>query len=60
DDQRLTTWFDVFMPTLDLRKPEVVGPMTDSAMYWLEKYELDGCLHDASKHIDLLFWRELS
>ncbi|MFN7655849.1 MAG: alpha-amylase family glycosyl hydrolase [Cyclobacteriaceae bacterium] len=60
DDQRLTTWFDVFMPTLDLRKPEVVGPMTDSAMYWLEKYELDGFRHDASKHIDLLFWRELS
>ncbi len=60
DDQRLTTWFDVFMPTLDLRKPEVVGPMTDSAMYWLEKYDLDGFRHDASKHIDLLFWRELS
>lgn len=60
DDQRLTTWFDVFMPTLDLRKPEVVGPMTDTAMYWLEKYDLDGFRHDASKHIDLLFWRELT
>ncbi|MFM8913994.1 MAG: alpha-amylase family glycosyl hydrolase, partial [Flammeovirgaceae bacterium] len=31
DDQRLTTWFDTFMPTLDLRKPEVVNPMTDTA-----------------------------
>ncbi len=60
DDQRLTTWFDVFMPTLDLRKPEVVGPMTDTALFWLEKYELDGFRHDASKHIDLLFWRELT
>lgn len=60
DDQRLTTWFDVFMPTLDLRKPEVVGPMTDTAMYWVEKYDLDGFRHDASKHIDLLFWRELT
>ncbi len=60
DDQRLTTWFDVFMPTFDLRKPEVVGPMTDTAMFWLEKYELDGFRHDASKHIDLLFWRELT
>jgi glycosidase len=60
DDHRLTTWFDVFLPTLDLRKPEVVGPMTDSAMYWLENYELDGFRHDASKHIDLLFWRELT
>jgi glycosidase len=60
DDQRLTTWFDVFMPTLDLRKPEVVGPMTDTAMFWLQKYDFDGFRHDASKHIDLLFWRELT
>ncbi|MFN7259736.1 MAG: alpha-amylase family glycosyl hydrolase, partial [Cyclobacteriaceae bacterium] len=60
DDQRLTTWFDVFMPTLDLRKREVVDPMTDTALFWLEKYELEGFRHDASKHIDLLFWRELT
>lgn len=60
DDQRLTTWFDVFLPTLDLRKPEVVSPMTDTAMYWVEQYDLDGFRHDASKHIDLLFWRELT
>lgn len=60
DDQRLTTWFDLFLPTLDLRKPEVVGPMTDTALFWLEEYDLDGFRHDASKHIDLLFWRELT
>ncbi|MCX8491585.1 MAG: alpha-amylase family glycosyl hydrolase [Cyclobacteriaceae bacterium] len=47
DDQRLTTWFDVFMPTLDLRKRKVVDPMTDTALFWLEKYELDGFRHDA-------------
>ncbi len=60
DDERLTTWFDVFLPTLDLRNPAVVGPMTDTAMYWLQNYALDGFRHDASKHIDLLFWRELT
>ncbi|MFM7486053.1 MAG: alpha-amylase family glycosyl hydrolase, partial [Cytophagales bacterium] len=60
DDQRLTTWFDTFMPTLDLRKPEVVNPMTDTALYWLKNFELDGFRHDASKHIDLLFWRTLT
>lgn len=60
DDERLTTWFDVFLPTLDLRKPEVVGPMTDTAMFWLQNYAIDGFRHDASKHIDLLFWRELT
>jgi glycosidase len=60
DEQRLTTWFDTFMPTLDLRKPEVVDPMTDSAMVWLTEYNFDGFRHDATKHIDLLFWRELT
>jgi cyclomaltodextrinase / maltogenic alpha-amylase / neopullulanase len=60
DDHRLTTWFDLFLPTLDLSKPEVVGPMTDTAMFWLEHYDLDGFRHDASKHIDFLFWRELT
>ena len=60
DDHRLTTWFDTFMPTFDLSRPEVVGPMTDTAMYWVEQYDLDGFRHDASKHIDLLFWRELT
>jgi glycosidase len=34
--------------------------MTDTALYWLKNYELDGFRHDASKHIDLLFWRTLS
>jgi len=60
DDQRLTTWFDVFLPTLDLSKAEVVNPMTDTAMFWVKNYDLDGFRHDASKHIDLLFWRTLT
>jgi len=60
DEQRLTTWFDTFMPTLDLRKPEIVDPLTDSALFWLQNYAFDGFRHDATKHIDLLFWRELT
>ncbi|NVK28253.1 MAG: alpha-amylase [Flavobacteriia bacterium] len=60
DDHRLTTWFDNHLPTLDLRKPEVVEPMTDSALYWLTEYQFDGFRHDATKHIDLLFWRTLT
>jgi cyclomaltodextrinase len=60
DEHRLTTWFDTFMPTLDLARPEIVAPMTDSAMYWLEEYNIDGFRHDATKHIPLLFWRELT
>jgi glycosidase len=60
DEHRLTTWFDTFMPTLDLERPEIVAPMTDSAMFWLEKYGIDGFRHDATKHIPELFWRELT
>jgi glycosidase len=60
DDHRLTTWFDTFLPTLDLSRPEIVDPMTDSALYWLKSYDFDGFRHDATKHIPLLFWRELT
>ena len=59
DEARLTTWFDVHIPTLDLERPEVCSPMTDSALVWLEKFEFDGFRHDACKHIPLNYWREL-
>ncbi len=60
DDHRLTTWFDKHLPTLDLSRPEIVEPMSDSAIFWLKKFDLDGFRHDASKHVDLLFWRRLT
>ncbi|NWJ51680.1 MAG: alpha-amylase [Bacteroidetes bacterium] len=60
DDQRLTTWFDTFLPTLDNSKPEVVNPMTDSALFWVKNYSFDGFRHDATKHIPELFWRTLT
>lgn len=60
DEHRLTTWFDTFMPTLDLRKKEVVDPMSDSALVWLTEYDFDGFRHDATKHIDERYWRTLT
>lgn len=60
DEQRLTTWFDTFMPTLELRNPEVVDYMTDSALVWVTEYDFDGFRHDATKHIDELYWRTLT
>ena len=60
DEQRLTTWFDTFLPTLNYDIPEVVDVMTDSAIYWIKKYNLDGFRHDATKHIPENFWRELT
>lgn len=60
NDQRLTTWFDTFLPTLDLSKPEVYSMMSDSALFWIKQYELDGFRHDACKHVPEVYWRELS
>lgn len=60
DEQRLTTWFDTFLPTWNFARPEVVHALTDTAMYWVENYDLDGFRHDATKHIPESFWRELT
>ena len=60
DEHRLTTWFDTFLPTWDFSKKEVVEALTDSAMYWVENYDLDGFRHDATKHIPEAFWQTLT
>ena len=59
DEARLTTWFDKHIPTLDLEREEVCEQMTDSALYWLANYDLDGYRHDACKHIPEGYWRML-
>jgi len=60
DEQRLTTWFDTFLPSLDLTIPEAVETMTDSAIFWIKNYNLDGFRHDATKHIPENYWRRLT
>jgi cyclomaltodextrinase / maltogenic alpha-amylase / neopullulanase len=60
DEYRLTTWFDVFLPTLDLAKPDVAGLVSDSTIWWLNEFQIDGFRHDAAKHIPLSFWRMLT
>ena len=60
DEQRLTTWFDKHIPTLDLEREEVCDPMTDSALHWIKNFEFDGYRHDACKHIPLNYWRMLT
>jgi cyclomaltodextrinase len=34
--------------------------MTDSALYWVTKYKLDGFRHDATKHVPEAYWRTLT
>lgn len=57
DAQRLTTWFDEFLPSLDFSQSEVVERVSDSALYWMTEYDFDGFRHDATKHIPTSFWR---
>lgn len=60
DEQRLTTWFDTFMPSLDYANPKLSDMMADSAVYWIKEFNLDGFRHDACKHIPESFWRTLT
>ncbi|MDR2684824.1 MAG: alpha-glucosidase C-terminal domain-containing protein [Prevotellaceae bacterium] len=60
DEHRLTTWFDTFLPTIDYGNPEVVKMMTDSAMFWIKEFGIDGFRHDACKHVNEEFWRTLT
>jgi len=60
DEHRLTTWFDTFLPTWKFADHALVEALTDTAMYWVENYDLDGFRHDATKHINEDFWRTLT
>lgn len=60
DDYRLTTWFDTFLPTLDFQRKEVNEIISDSVMYWVRNFDIDGFRHDASKHVPDVFWRTLT
>jgi cyclomaltodextrinase len=60
DEQRLTTWFDTFLPTLDLEKEEIAEMLADSILWWAQNYELDGFRYDAAKHVPLSFWQKLT
>ena len=60
DEQRLTTWFDTFLPSFDFSRQEVIDLVSDDAVWWLEEFDLDGFRHDATKHIPTQFWRELT
>lgn len=59
-ETRTTTWFDTFIPTLDLSKEDVIDAQSDSALFWVKKFGLDGYRHDAAKHIPNVFWRTMT
>lgn len=60
DEERLTTWFDTFLPSIDHNQPKVSNMLIDTTLYWLNTYDLDGFRHDAVKHIHNIFWQMLT
>lgn len=60
NEHRLTTWFDLFLPSLDYSNPEVLETMSDTAVWWVKNFDIDGFRHDATKHIPETFWRTLT
>jgi glycosidase len=60
DECRFTTWFDTFLPTLDFDNNKLLDMMTDSALYWVKEFDIDGFRHDACKHVPENYWRMLT
>ncbi|MBK7108049.1 MAG: alpha-amylase [Bacteroidetes bacterium] len=60
DEYRLTTWFEPYMPSFDHSQPIVANAVADSAMFWITEFNLDGFRHDATKHIEIEYWRLLT
>ncbi len=61
DEHRLTTWFDVYLPSFNYAgSQEAVDTMTANAVWWLKETGADGFRHDAVKHVPNVFWRALT
>lgn len=61
DEQRLTTWFEPYMPSFDFQKSkEAINAMSKNAVWWLQTTGADGFRHDAVKHVPNEFWRALT
>ncbi len=61
DEYRLTTWFDDFLPSFDfINSQEAVNTITQDALWWIEQTNIDGFRHDATKHVPLKLWRNIT
>ncbi len=61
DEQRLTTWFEPYLPSFDfLSSKAALDTMTSNAVWWLKETGADGFRHDAVKHVPNEFWRMLT
>jgi len=61
DEQRLTTWFEPFMPSFDfINSQEAIDVVSEDAIWWLRATGADGFRQDAVKHIPNKFWQSFN
>ncbi|PJB00186.1 MAG: hypothetical protein CO128_01255 [Ignavibacteriales bacterium CG_4_9_14_3_um_filter_30_11] len=61
DEQRLTTWFEPFMPSFDfLNSQKAIDVVSEDAIWWLNVSGADGLRQDAVKHIPNKFWQSFN
>ncbi|MCX7876141.1 MAG: alpha-amylase family glycosyl hydrolase, partial [Melioribacteraceae bacterium] len=61
DEQRLTTWFEPYLPKFNyVNSKEAINFQVDNALWWLKETNADGFRQDAVKHITNDFWRSLT
>jgi glycosidase len=58
-EQRLECLFHPYMPDIDWSSPAAAEQMIADALFWLERYDLDGFRVDAVKHVEDLSIRHL-
>jgi cyclomaltodextrinase / maltogenic alpha-amylase / neopullulanase len=57
----LTTWFETFLPSFDyINNQEAIDIVVSDALFWIEKYGIDGFRQDATKHVPHIFWKTLT
>jgi glycosidase len=60
DEHKLETWYEAFLPDIDYRNKKVIDAITDSAVWWIKKFDFDGFRHDATDLVSEEFWRQLT
>ncbi|MBI5806861.1 MAG: alpha-glucosidase C-terminal domain-containing protein [Ignavibacteriales bacterium] len=61
DEQRLTTWFEPYLPKFNyVGSKDAINFQADNAIWWMKQTGADGFRQDAVKHITNDFWRTLT
>ena len=59
DEHSYTTWFDEFLPDINLDNPDAERVVLENAAWWANHFGFDGFRLDAVKHVPPRFWGRL-